>query len=68
MSRIVEMAHTAGEFVTGDDGFVVYWPKNQRGGCYSAHDLRALADEIDKRNAAWQAELNAYFEKEPRND
>ena len=46
--RIVDLAQAAGEFVTGDDGFVVYWPKNQCGGCYSAHDLRALADELDK--------------------
>lgn len=66
MSRIVEMADTAGEFITGDDGFVVYWPTNKRGGYYAAHDLRALADELDRRNAAWEAELNAYFEREPR--
>lgn len=67
MSRIIELAEKAGEFVTGDDGCVVYWPKNTRGGCYTANDLLDLAYELNRRNAAWEAQINAYFDKqEPR--
>jgi hypothetical protein len=64
MSRIVELAEKYAEFITNDDGFVVYWPTKERLGYYTAHDLRILADELDRRNAAWEAELNAYFESE----
>jgi hypothetical protein len=64
MSLIVELAEKYAEFITGDDGFVVYWPTKEFGGSYTAHDLRSLADELDRRNAAWEAELKAYFEKE----
>jgi hypothetical protein len=53
MSRIIELAQAYTEFITGDDGFVVYWPKKERWGAYTAHDLRSLADELDRRNAAW---------------
>jgi hypothetical protein len=40
------------DWVTGDDGFVVYWPEVNRG-AHSAWSLRAIADELDRRNAAW---------------
>ncbi len=64
MSRIIELAQSYGEFVTGDDGFVVYWPTKEFGGSYTAYDLRTLADELDRRNAAWEADIKAYLEKE----
>lgn len=68
MSDIVKMADAAGEFVTGDDGFVCYWPKSGRGGAYTARDLHQLADELDRRNAKWQADLDAYFEGQEKPD
>ena len=64
MSRIIELAEASGEFVTDEDGFVYYWPKRCRSGHYAAHQLRALADELDRRNAAWEADIKAYFEKD----
>jgi hypothetical protein len=46
----------AADWVTGDDGFVVYWPEVNRG-AHSAWSLRAIADELDRRNAAWAAQI-----------
>lgn len=51
----------AEHFVTVDDGFVAFWPEPNRG-FLSAHDLRAIADELDRRNAPWAAEVGAYFD------
>ena len=65
MADIIAFAEAAGEFITDVDGFVYYWPKNARGGHLAAHHLRALADELDRRNAPWEAQINAYF-KEPK--
>lgn len=60
------MADKTNEFVVGDDGFVMYWPSGFAGGGFSAWMLRELADEIDRRNAAWQADLDNYFKGETR--
>lgn len=60
-AMIVASADSQGEFVTGDDGFVIYWPK----GCYGAFaawHLRAIADELDRRNAEWEARIREYFD------
>ena len=48
------------EFVTGDDGYVVYWPTDKRGGALSAWVLRVIADYLDARNAAWDAIVMSY--------
>lgn len=50
----------ANDWITGDDGFVVYWPVMSRGG-FSASMLRAIADELDRRNAAWAGQIEAHF-------
>ncbi|APR52017.1 hypothetical protein CA223_06670 [Sphingomonas koreensis] len=60
-ARFVESADSSGEFVTGDDGFVVYWPQGFGGGAFSAWTLRVFADELDRRNAGWAASLAAYL-------
>jgi hypothetical protein len=52
------MSEALGEFVTYVDGSVVYWPQRNQGCAYKAHHLRELADEIDRRNAAWEAHGN----------
>lgn len=38
-----------------EDGFVYFFPANK--GALSATDLRIIADEIDHRNASWEAQL-----------
>lgn len=32
-------------------------------GVVSAHHLRELTDELDERNAAWENQINQYFEE-----
>jgi len=66
VSKIVETANKMNEFVVGDDGFVMYWPAGFAGGGFSAWHLRELADELDRRNEAWQADLDRYFKEETR--
>jgi hypothetical protein len=61
--RIIQLADEHGEFVTDVDGFVKWWPKTA--GCLSEHDLRTLANEMERRNAAWTADINKYFEGKP---
>lgn len=60
ISRILAISQEQGDFVTGDDGFVIFWPSANRGGLTSWM-LRALADEIDRRNVDAEAALAAYF-------
>lgn len=52
----------ADEFVTFDDGFVYYWPQAFRG-AYSSQHLKVIADELDRRNAAWEKDIKEYFEE-----
>lgn len=54
--NIVDHAIKANEIIVGEDGFYFYWP-DRRGG-YTAANLRELADELDRRNAAWQAVID----------
>jgi hypothetical protein len=59
MKDIIKMADDLKEFVTMEDGFVYWWPSSQ--GTISSHDLRTLADELDRRNEVWQIQLNDFF-------
>lgn len=58
--HIVASSDQSGDFVMGDDGFVVFWPEVQRG-AFEAWHLRVLADELDKRNAPWMAQIDHDF-------
>lgn len=57
MSDIIKMAEERGDFVKDVDGFVYYWPNSSKDGSYTAHHLRLLADELDRRNASWEARI-----------
>lgn len=59
--RVLRMSEERKEFVTAEDGYVMYWPAGFMGGGYSAPELRILADELDRRNAAWDKEVQEYF-------
>jgi hypothetical protein len=39
------------ELVTGDDGYVVWWPSDK--GAINAWQLRVIADYLDERNKPW---------------
>lgn len=62
-ARVVRLAHERGDLVQGDDGFWIYWPTRSMG-AVSAHELRYIADELDRMNAPWQADIDRYFASE----
>ena len=66
MNRIIQVADERGEFVYLEDGFLYYEPKGA--GVISAHHLRTLADELDKRNKKWSEEIDEYFRNQQRSD
>jgi hypothetical protein len=49
------------DFVTENDGFEVFWPEGDHG-YYDAAVLRAIADELDKRNGPWKDQLEEWEE------
>lgn len=66
VDRIIRMTDERGEFVHLEDGFLYYAPTGSPHGVIPAWMLRALADELDKRNAPHEAEINDYFERHPQ--
>lgn len=50
-----------GEFLTGDDGYWAWWPKNDQVGYWEAHMLLAIAAALDELNKPWDDHINAYF-------
>lgn len=61
MAMLIASADSEGEIIAGDDGLYVYWPTGFSGGALSAWVLRGLADELDRRNEAWHAQVEEYF-------
>jgi hypothetical protein len=55
--RVVSLSAERNEFVTFSDGFVHYWPAGSPNGALSSWHLRVLADELDRRNRAWDARV-----------
>ena len=53
-NRIAELLQD--EIVTGDDGYLVWWPSKVRG-YYSAEVLRYMADLLDNWNKAWDEQV-----------
>ena len=51
-----------GEFIQDVDGYFYFW-LNKNDGCWSAHHLREIADELDKINKPWNDEIDSYFAK-----
>lgn len=60
--RCMVLSHKRGDFVCGDDGYYVYWPKGCGHGGLAPRHLRWLAAELDAMNAAYDAEVRAFFE------
>ena len=55
--RIIQIAEQRGEFAKLEDGYVYWWPSKDASGALSEDMLRALADELERRNAVWHAEI-----------
>lgn len=58
-ARIIEVASR--DFVEDVDGYLYWWPSGQ--GHWAAYALRIVADELDRRNAPWDAEVRASLSK-----
>jgi hypothetical protein len=59
--RIIQMSEERGDFVTAEDEFVYFWPQRETLGMFAAYELRVLADELDKRNEAWNKNIEEYY-------
>jgi len=55
-----------GEFLTLEDGYYYYWPVQDKGGCWAAYVMRAIADKLDELNKPLDDDTKAYFEKETK--
>lgn len=71
---IIRLVEERKEFVMAEDGYIVYWPTMEPvkhasggstggGGFYPSYVLRAIADELDRRNAAWDAQVRTDLER-----
>lgn len=60
-ARIIAVASR--DFVHDVDGFLYWSPTGA--GHWPAHALRVIADELDRRNAPWQAQIDAHFSDDP---
>lgn len=59
IARLLKIVNDRGEFMELEDGYVHWWPSDgTRGGAISAWQLRAIADELDRRNQVWDAVIN----------
>jgi len=59
--RVLRMSRERGDFVSGDDGYWVWWPTGRSVGAVTAIELRVLAEELDRLNADWDKEIDAFF-------
>ena len=62
--EIIQHHNKNHEFITDMDGFVYFLPRRCHGH-FSSAALRVIADELDRRNADWQREIDDYFNHHP---
>jgi hypothetical protein len=62
--NIIRMADERREFIQLEDGFI-YWVPTENKGAFAPYILRILAQEIDRRNAPWQKQIDEYFKTHP---
>ena len=66
MSRAVELAHERNEIVCINDGYYYYWPNASTLGAFSEHNLRDIADELERLNKDYDNEINNYFNNQEK--
>jgi hypothetical protein len=57
MERLIASCTERNELVILPDGYVHYWSDGSPHGALSAWHLRAIADELDRRNRVWDARV-----------
>ena len=55
------------DLVQDVDGYYYFWPISNKGS-FTAHNLRQIADELDRINAPWDKQINDYFEEEAQKE
>ena len=55
-----------GHAVQDIDGMYYFLPRNMGNGLWASHNLRQIADLLDRLNAPIEKELAAYFDSMPR--
>lgn len=55
--RVEEVLAANGDLYVEADGYWVYGPRKPHQGFIEAHTLRAIADILDEKNAAWHAQV-----------
>lgn len=63
-AELIALIDAKREFGTDVDGYVYWWP-TQNGGYFASHQLRALADELDRRNKDWDEIVRREMEGKP---
>jgi hypothetical protein len=56
-----------GRFEQDVDGYFYFWEEVELDGCWTAHNLRQIADLLDKINEPYDKQVNEFFELERRN-
>lgn len=59
--KTIKKAHERGDFYQEIDGFWVFGPAGEFAGFLASHELRWLADELDRLNKPIQEQLDQYF-------
>lgn len=59
--HVVSTSERRDEFITLSDGSVYFWPTGSPHGALASWHLRVLADELDRRNQAWDSDLRKLF-------
>lgn len=54
-----------GSFIVMEDGYYHFWPDHSKGGCWSSHVLREIANKLDELNKPWDEEIQKYFRDNP---
>ena len=62
--KLIQILESRSHFFTDVDGFVYYGPAGML--ALNSWTLRTIADELDRRNAAWEAQIKQDLE-EPTN-
>lgn len=66
IARIIDITDERREFIHLDDGYLYFAPTGTPYGALAPWMLRALADELDRRNAPHEADINQYFKDHPQ--
>lgn len=55
-TNLIKSVSERGDFVAAEDGYIYFAPKG--GHMLAPHQLRWIADELDKRNRDWDQKVN----------